>query len=530
MRKERRERSAFFWDVTAFSCFGSAFVAGLTGSLLTTTWVLNGQLHPWLRGLGLILLILAIPIFVLGGHCLDLGDRKDPLKNGEAPQQNNESHLHAKTLVGAICILFLTSGSIRSQQETESVSVSSPSSAVATSGGSSAKSLTSMPKGSPRDFSETASVEASDKEGPSVEADVPQQDPKWQYGGFVDLAYPLDFNHPENRLFRSRGTAFRTDSVWLNMAALYLKKRPSKESRWGVELTAQAGKDAEFFGFSATAPNIAGYKFLRQLGPTNVSYLAPVGKGLTVQAGIFPSLIGYDSLYAKDNFSYTRPWGADFTPYLMWGGNASYPFTNKLTATFFVVNGYWHLARANSAPSVGGQIAYKLTPRITLKETTLFGPHQRNTAFQFWRFLTDTIVERKTDKLTLASEYIFSTEKVDATGKPRALMMSWQLPLRWILNERWALAFRPEVFWDRDGRWTLARQTVKAFTSTLEYRLPYRWTNTIFRLEHRFDDSRGPDGGFFRGRELSPGVVGIAPNQHLLLLATIFTFDSPAPK
>ena len=75
MRKERRERSAFFWDVTAFCCFGSAFIAGVSGSLLTTTWILNEQLHPWLRGLGLILLIVAIPIFLLGGHCLDVGDR-----------------------------------------------------------------------------------------------------------------------------------------------------------------------------------------------------------------------------------------------------------------------------------------------------------------------------------------------------------------------------------------------------------------------------------------------------------------------
>ena len=357
-----------------------------------------------------------------------------------------------------------------------------------------------------------------------------QSNRKWQYGAFVDLAYPLDFNHPADRLFRSRGTAFRTDSIWLNMAGFYVRKRPSEDSRWGVEATVQAGKDDEFFGFSATAPNIAGFKFLRHLGPTNVSYLAPVGEGLTLQAGIFSSLIGYDSLYAKDNFNYTRPWGADFTPYLMMGANASYPFSEKVTGTFFLVNGYWHLARANSAPSAGGQVAYKLTPRITLKETTLFGPHQRNTAFEFWRFLTDTIVERKTEKLTFASEYIFSTEKVDEPAGRRALMMSWQLPARWTLNDRWSLSFRPEVFWDRDGRWTLARRTVKAFTSTVEYRVPYRWTASIFRLEHRFDDSRGPDGAFFRGAELSPGVVGLTRSQHLLIFATIFTFDSPAPK
>jgi len=108
------------------------------------------------------------------------------------------------------------------------------------------------------------------------------------------------------------------------------------------------------------------------------------------------------------------------------------------------------------------------------------------------------------------------------------LMMSWQLPARWTLNGRWSLSFRPEVFWDRDGRWTLARQTVKAFTSTLEYRLPYKSSNTIFRVEHRFDDSRGPDGGFFRGADLGSGVVGLTPRQHLLIFATIFTFDSGA--
>jgi len=35
--------------------------------------------------------------------------------------------------------------------------------------------------------------------------------PEWQYGGFVDVGYLCDFNHPSNRLFRSRGTAFHVD-------------------------------------------------------------------------------------------------------------------------------------------------------------------------------------------------------------------------------------------------------------------------------------------------------------------------------
>ncbi len=348
---------------------------------------------------------------------------------------------------------------------------------------------------------------------------------KWHYGGFIDVGYLLDFNHPQNRVFRSRGTTWHVGRPQVNMAAFYVKKKATEDSRWGVELTAHAGKDAELFGFSATAPNIDGYRVLRQLGPTNVSYLAPVGKGLTIQGGIFSSFIGYDSLYAKDNFNYTRPWGADFTPYLMMGVNASYPVTEKVTGTFFVVNGYWHLANANSVPSFGGQAAVAATSKVTVKQTVLIGPHQTNTSFKFWRFLSDTIVEHKTEKRTIAFNTNFSTEQVNTPVAPRAWWFAAQAPMRWTLNPRWSLAFRPEVAHDSSGRWTLARQTVVALTSTVEYKLPYKSSNTIFRFEHRFDRSTGPDGGFFRGREVSPGVIGLTPNQHLLIFATIFTFD-----
>ncbi|HSQ24140.1 MAG TPA: outer membrane beta-barrel protein [Pyrinomonadaceae bacterium] len=360
---------------------------------------------------------------------------------------------------------------------------------------------------------------------PSQPAQTASSESKWHYGGFFDVGYLLDFNHPENRVFRSRGTTWHVDRPKINMAAFCVRKKATEDSRWGVELTAQAGKDAELFGFSATAPNIAGYKFLRQLGPTNVSYLAPIGKGLTIQGGTFSSFIGYDSLYAKDNFNYTRPWGADFTPYYMLGVNASYPFTKKVTGSFFVVNGYWHLANANSVPSWGGQAAVSATSHLTVRQTVLVGPHQSNTAFRFWRFLSDTIIEHKTEKRTIAFDTNFSTEAVNSSGAPRAWWFAAQAPVRWILNPRWGFAVRPEVAWDSQGRWTLAKQTVVALTTTVEYKLPFKSSNTIFRLEHRYDRSTGPEGGFFRGRVVSPGVIGLTPGQHLLIFATIFTFD-----
>lgn len=349
----------------------------------------------------------------------------------------------------------------------------------------------------------------------------------WQYGGFLDLGYLLDFNHPANHLFRSRSTTFKVDELDLNMAGVYVRRDTSESSRWGMELKVQAGKDSEGFGFSATAPNLDGSKWLRHFGLANVSYLAPVGKGLTVQAGLFNSLIGYDTLYAKDNFNYTRPWGADYTPYLMFGVNASYPIHPKLTATLFVINGYSHLAHANNVPSTGGQLSYKPNNRATLKETLLYGPQQADTALEFWRFFSDSIAEWKANQVTVAFEYQVGTEKVAVLGSPRALWNSALLPVHWVVHGPWSVTFRPEFAWDPDGRWTGSQQTVKAVTTTLEYRIPYRSTNTMLRLEHRYDDSRGKGGGFFRGAQVRPGVVGLTPTQHLLIFAVLFTLDAP---
>jgi hypothetical protein len=189
----------------------------------------------------------------------------------------------------------------------------------------------------------------------SDEARTATSESQWKLGGFVDVGYIKSFNSPSNHLFRSRGTIPRVDELNVNMGGAYLRENTSSKSQRGLELTIHAGEDGKTFGFSATAPNIGGANWLRHLGPTNVSCVAPIGAGLTVQGGIFSSFIGYDSLYTKDNFAYTRPWTADFTPYLMLGVNAGYAISETLTLTALIVNGYWYLAHANDVPNVGGR-------------------------------------------------------------------------------------------------------------------------------------------------------------------------------
>jgi hypothetical protein len=351
----------------------------------------------------------------------------------------------------------------------------------------------------------------------------------WHYSAYVDLAYLLDFNFPENHRWRSRTTSSRFNEFAPNMGFINVRKDATTDSRWGMELGVQGGYDSKDFAFLQNEPKVDGADTLRHVQRANVSYLAPIGNGLAIQAGLFNSLVGYESLYAKDNANYTRSWIADNTPYMMFGINAKYPVNDQITITGFIINGYYHLSHPNDQPSYGAQVAYKPTGRLTVTETLYAGPDQSKTSFEFWRFYLNNIVEWKTtDDLVLALSYDIGTESIaNQPGAPRTFVMGGNFVGRWQIHGPWAVALRPEFYWDRNGRWTGNEQFVKAVTTTLEYAVPFGWTNTRMRLEYRWDESTGAGGGFYKGGDVTPGVPGLTASQHLLIMALLWSFDSP---
>ena len=147
----------------------------------------------------------------------------------------------------------------------------------------------------------------------------------WHYGAYIDVGYIGNFNFPDNHLWRNRATAAHHNQLSPNMGLAYVRKDAKESSRWGMELGFQGGRDSEEFAFLVGERRVDGSDVLRHIHRANVSYLAPVGNGLTITAGLFNSLMGYESLYAKDNVNYTRSWIADNTPYMMFGVNAQYP-------------------------------------------------------------------------------------------------------------------------------------------------------------------------------------------------------------
>ncbi len=72
----QREPGGWEW-FAAVACFVFAVLSVAIGFVLTTDWILNASLHPALHATGIVLLIVGIPTVILGGHFMDLGEKKN---------------------------------------------------------------------------------------------------------------------------------------------------------------------------------------------------------------------------------------------------------------------------------------------------------------------------------------------------------------------------------------------------------------------------------------------------------------------
>jgi len=356
------------------------------------------------------------------------------------------------------------------------------------------------------------------------------QEPRtWHYGATVDLSYALDFNFPENHRWRSKTTTPRVNEFAPNMAMGYVKKDATVQSRWGFEFGVQGGYDTDAL-VPEPSPGrrrpVDGADTLRHFSRANVSYLAPVGHGVTLTAGLFNSYIGYQSFYAKNNLNYTRSYLADNAPYFMFGVGAAYELDATIQFGLYILNGYNYLSHVNDQPSYGAQMRWKPWSHVTVTENLYYGPDQSNTGLEFWRAFSDSIVEWKDGPITLAASYDIGTENAaERVGHPRTFWTGGALYARWNISGPWSVALRPEFYWDRNGRITGSEQFIKAVTTTLDHHWRFATHDLLARFEYRYDESRGPGGGFFRGGEIAPGVIGLTPEQHLLLFSIIGTID-----
>ena len=175
--------------------------------------------------------------------------------------------------------------------------------------------------------------------------------------GFVDAYYVYDFNHPRtlDRPFTTQ--AARHDEFNINLAYL-------AATLAGPRLR---GRFAAQFGTSVQANYAAEPRIGTLSGPEVSRFIQEATAGyeaaptLWIDGGVFFSPFGSESWISRDNWTYTRSFIADNSPYYEAGVKATWQVRPSVSAQLHLINGWQNVSETNSDKSLGARIDY--TPR-----------------------------------------------------------------------------------------------------------------------------------------------------------------------
>jgi hypothetical protein len=330
-----------------------------------------------------------------------------------------------------------------------------------------------------------------------------------EVSGIVDGYYSYNFNHPDGGINPGRAFDTRDNSFSLNLAKFTLEKKNDLSSPLGFKLDLGFGPSVDLVNY----PDQFNGPAIRHVLQAYLSYVAPIGRGLTIDFGKFATPIGSEVIETKDNFNYTRSFLFTYGPYTHTGLRAKYAFNDKIAVTGFLLNGWDNFQDNNRGKTTGLSLAVTPTSRLSITQTYLTGPEQ-NDSSETWRHAADTVIAYVVnDKLTLLGNYNYSADELlDGT---KVHWTGFAGSFRYAFNNRFAFSPRFEIFNDHGGYRTGVSQRLKELTLTQEIKLA---TNLLTRIEYRRDWSNE---NFFNKSFGRP-----VDSQHTLALGLSFFISS----
>ena len=329
----------------------------------------------------------------------------------------------------------------------------------------------------------------------------------------LDGYYGYNFNKPIGRINLLRAYDVQSNSFSLNQASVVIERAPNVEvrRRFGARLDLMYGQATETV--QGSAANELRPQVYRPVWQAFGSYVAPVGKGLTLDFGKFASSLGYETNYSKDNYNYSRSYYFNFLPFYHMGLRAKYPVNDKVTVMYHLMNGIQQSEDFNGFKSQ--HFALILTPvkQVTWQVNYYVGQEQRDLVPDLnpgipgiptqpglstniirpvpngRLHIFDTYVTwNVTDKLILAGEGDYIVNRVEDVSAPLHIAGGVAYA-RYQFTPRFALAGRAEYLSDRGGLFSGVTQALKETTLTNEFKLA---DGFLLRAEWRRDFSNQP--------------------------------------
>lgn len=350
-----------------------------------------------------------------------------------------------------------------------------------------------------------------------AEAGTAPEAPRLDVSGFVDAYYAYNFNRPLDHanFFPGVGTTGKRDNeLGINLAQADFVLAPKPV---GFKLSIGFGNATEVVHAAEATGAATSADVWRHVVQASAQWQTGLGRGLLLEAGVFPSHIGMESFQTQLNWNYTRSWLGELSPYCQTGLKLAYPLSGHWSAQLHLLNGWQMIGDVNRGKSVGAQLAYA-ADRFSISFNGIAGPELADDDDDI-RALGDVVSTWKATK----SLSLGLSADVAREGRPDGNDVSWAgvgLYGRFAPpDSKTAFAVRAEYYDDEDGAISGIAQTLKEITATLEHQPVPR---LVLKLEGRYDKS---DALPFTGDELGEdGSPVRKDSQFLVLLGVVATF------
>ncbi|MBK9256917.1 MAG: porin [Saprospiraceae bacterium] len=312
------------------------------------------------------------------------------------------------------------------------------------------------------------------------------QKPELSISGFVDVFYVYDFNQPQGTerqafLFNHN----RHNEFNLNVGIVKL----------GLEHTKYRANLAMLTGTYANDNYVAEPGLLKNIFEAKIGIALNKKNNLWLDAGIFPSHIGFESAISIDNWTMTRSLLAENSPYFLSGAKFTYNPNDKWELAALIINGWQRIQRlqGNSLPSFGTQVNFSPTEKVTLNWSTFIGTDNPDTSRRMRYFNNFYGQFQWTEKFGIIAGFDIGAQQRFKGGSGYDLWFSPVIIGQYTINKSWKSAIRAEYYRDETGI-IIPTGTVNGFRSKgLSLNVDYTPTqNIICRLEGRWMSSKDP--------------------------------------
>jgi len=298
---------------------------------------------------------------------------------------------------------------------------------------------------------------------------------------FLSAAYSYNFNNPANRINSLRVFDFDNNSFKVDVMQISLHQDVSVEKPFGFRTDITAGSSIPRLIHSAGLNS--GDLDIMQL---YITYIINAGNGIRIDFGKFITFMGYEVIESWDNFNenYSRSFLFGYSiPYSHTGIKASYAFSDKISLSLFLVNGWDNSVDNNKSKSIGAQIVLAPVNGLSIYINGMTGPEQNNNDSDY-RKIVDLAAGYINGSISIGLNANYGKEDFTSQNLPSAEWSSIAGYLKYNLSDLFSLALRGEMFTDSQGVRTGVKQNLSEITLTPSLNLS---KNLILRGDLRFD-------------------------------------------